>query len=124
LAEVGTGLDVYDMAISYQDSSSLFVATQNGIYKSIDDGGSWLPVNNKLPNQGRDLTCTHIKTSPWGTSEIFAVCNSQIYQTQDLGANWSLLQSPENITFVHPVTSQRILIAATKDYGVFSLPLP
>lgn len=119
IANVGAYLDVYDLSVSYYNSSVLFVATPNGVYKSMDAGGSWTPVNNGLPYQGHELLCTDVETSPWGESEVFAVCGSQVYESHDLGATWDLMEGVENATVIHPMKSAKVLLVATEKDGLF-----
>jgi len=124
LANVGSGLEVLDLGISYHDPSLLFVGTPAGVYKSEDGGGSWIPVNGTLPEQGKDLSCNSIQTSQWENTEVFAVCKGKIYQSKDLGAQWSLIQSPDEVNIIHLMSDSKIMLAATKELGIFSYTLP
>ena len=113
LADVGSGLLIVELDVSYQDPRFLLVATEeNGIYRSQDGGGSWSPINNSLPGQGNELICTDAKFSPWDSASIFAVCNGQAYQSKDLGANWSLLPGLTDISILAMMTGPEYLLAA------------
>ena len=51
--EVNFGLPyayLYSIAIDPVATSNLYIGTANGIYKSIDGGGSWVPANTGLTN--------------------------------------------------------------------------
>ena len=71
------------------DGTSLFVASDGGVYRSIYNGISWAPwtaVNN-------GLTYTDVRAlviSPGGT-EIFAGTSGGVYRSTDNGANWNPL---------------------------------
>jgi lysophospholipase L1-like esterase/photosystem II stability/assembly factor-like uncharacterized protein len=72
-----------------------------GVYKSMDDGITWKPVNNGLsPNLGTQVVCTWLALSK--DSVLYAllngveapphpyleVANSMIYQSRDAGNTW------------------------------------
>jgi photosystem II stability/assembly factor-like uncharacterized protein len=121
LAGVGPGMGVNDLAVSYADSSLVFLGTPNGLYRSRDGGGSWEPINQTLPAQGKDLVCTSVQTSPWREQEVYAACNGLVFHSTDLGSSWEALEAPQDVRLIHLLDKPKVLLAATQQFGLWSL---
>ena len=129
LADVGASFNVTAMALSSDSSDIIFAGTvANGIYKSNDGGGSWIPMNNTLPGQGNDLRCRALLIDPIHSSTVYAAFRDLgIYQTTDGGESWSEVSSglsaeaKENITVLAISPDEpRFLFAGTDGQGIWS----
>ncbi len=96
-----------------------------GIWKSVDEGASWTPLSDFMPNIA--VTCLAFDpTNPdiiWaGTGEGFfnadAVRGAGIFRSTNAGANWFRLPSTNNVNFffvqdlvISPVDSNHIYAA-------------
>lgn len=86
-------------------ASVLYLTTDgNGIYKSVDQGESWLTVNSDL----NDLNISKIAVSPEDAEFVLAASATTLYRTTNGGRSWSavLKQLPiTSISFGHPADS-------------------
>jgi photosystem II stability/assembly factor-like uncharacterized protein len=78
---------VRDVAVPWDHSQPLLVATDSGLFSSIDDGHSWLPVSGGLPPS----TVNSVIYSPANGSCVYAIQFGQLYRSTDSGASWSQL---------------------------------
>jgi photosystem II stability/assembly factor-like uncharacterized protein len=70
-----------DVWCSLVKDSSIFVGTGNGVYRSKDNGKSWVAANNGLPKDNTyNLAVSGIN--------IFAATAQGVYLSTDNGANW------------------------------------
>ena len=89
-----------DIYIDPNDSNTLWVATNNGVYKSTNAGTSWTQT---LSGNIKD-----IKLKPGDTSVIYAVTNDLFYKSIDGGDSFTLITSP-----ALPAQSGRFVIDVT-----------
>lgn len=83
-----SGVDIFTADLAINSSGHIFVGTGNGIYRSMDNGASWTPINNGLkPNSSgtRNVFALAINSS----GHIFAAIWDQIYLSIDNGNNWT-----------------------------------
>lgn len=84
--EINTGLGaalIYD--IDFNAADEIFIATNNGIFTSTDDGDNWTPLTID-PTLSLVFT---IAVSPNGTLFAATAVDSAIYRSTDNGSNWS-----------------------------------
>jgi photosystem II stability/assembly factor-like uncharacterized protein len=124
LAGVGPNLTVNDLAASYWDPDSVFVATDQGVYHSNDRGLEWVPINNSLPQQGFELRCLSVQASPWEPSGVYVLCEGQVFESRDNGTSWTLIDAPAELMFLHAMIEPKLLLAASKDEGLWAYELP
>lgn len=87
---------------------SVFVATDNGLYKSVDNGITW---NQAYPGAPQSMCTTMFN----GTMVLCGFSGSGIYYSADQGSNWPImLASPGNIEIldfrINPQNSDEILL--------------
>ncbi|HMC00133.1 MAG TPA: T9SS type A sorting domain-containing protein [Flavobacteriaceae bacterium] len=88
-----------DIYMNPNDSNMLWVATNGGVYKTIDGGANWV---EKLNGNIKD-----IKLKPGDPSTIYAVTTSTFYISTDFGETFS------DISSGLPTTSNRLVIDVT-----------
>ena len=109
------GIDTYSMVIG----QGLYAGTGTGIWKSMDDGNTWNPVNTGLPGG----TVLALVIDPSNSSTLYAGMNgSGVYKTTNGGGNWTAVNSGltnlvATCLAINPLNPS-ILYAGTPD-GVF-----
>ncbi|HEX4231055.1 MAG TPA: YCF48-related protein [Bryobacteraceae bacterium] len=78
---------VRDVAVPWDHSQPLLVATDSGLFSSVDNGHSWLPVSGGLPPS----TVNSVIYSPANGSCIYAIEFGQLYRSTDSGSSWARL---------------------------------
>jgi len=121
-----------DLAISPPAPSTVFAAMHSdGIYKSTDDGTSWIKLANGLPASG--FARINMAISPSDTNVIYAsfVANSGalygMYKTTDAGHSWHNLPNTPNYLYymgsycnciiVHPTNTDICYAGGVFPYG-------
>ena len=74
-----------ELIIDPDDTQTLWVATTNGVFKTINGGNSW---NNVRSGNFDDL-----EMKPGDTSTLYAATNNTVYKSEDAGENWSNVTS-------------------------------
>ncbi|MDU8886733.1 T9SS type A sorting domain-containing protein [Yeosuana sp. MJ-SS3] len=90
-----------DIYMNPNDSDMLWVATNGGVYKTIDGGTNWV---EKLNGNIKD-----IKLKPGDPSTIYAVTTNTFYISSDFGETFS------DISSGLPASSNRMVIDITPD---------
>ncbi len=121
--EMNAGLPVLpftsDLLIDQNDSSVLFAATEEGIYRSIDDGGiAWKPTG--LKGMGIRVLVQH----PQDASVLFAGTEDHgIFKSSDGGKTWEQRNSSLEHRTVYSIVinpvDPAILYAGTHGGGVY-----
>jgi photosystem II stability/assembly factor-like uncharacterized protein len=105
IAHVGANYNVADIVADPTNASIVYSCTGNrdysyqsitfdkgyGLYISTDSGGSWLPINNGLPNQGNETECTKVALDSSNTQRVYVAVNGQVYVSENKGENWKQL---------------------------------
>lgn len=114
----GTGSASGDILINPSDSNMLWVATNNGIYRSTNAGTSWTVVQSGDFSQGR------IRLKPGNNSTVYAVSKNRFYRSTNSGASFSIIttglpsSSGRLLLDVTPANSEVIyILSATNGYG-------
>ena len=89
-----------DIFINPNDSNMLWVATNNGVYKTSDAGVTW---TNKLSGNVKDL-----KIKPNDYSTLYAVKNKKFFKSTDFGETFAQVT-----TAGMPANTRRMAIAVT-----------
>ncbi len=69
------------LVVDPASQGTLYIGTNNGVYKTVDSGLTWLPVNNGLP-------ASYINSLKFISSTLYAVTSSSLYKSIDGGLNW------------------------------------
>lgn len=113
-----TGSASGDILINPSDSNMLWVATDNGIYRSTNAGANWALVQTGDFSQGR------IRLKPGNNSTVYAVSKNRFYRSTNSGASFSVIttglpaSSGRLLLDVTPANSEVIyILSATNGYG-------
>ncbi len=71
--------------IKVDQNNNLYASTANGIYKSTDDGVTWIQINNGLYDVNNVKS---MAIDPLNASNIFCGSNTTIFKSTDGGLNW------------------------------------
>jgi photosystem II stability/assembly factor-like uncharacterized protein len=108
------------LAIDPAVPTTLYAGTNNGVYKSTDGGGNWLPVNTNLPDM---LTISVLAIDPLTSTTLYAGSELRgVYKSTDGGGNWT----PVNVGLPSEIHALAIdpampatLYAGTAGGGIF-----
>jgi photosystem II stability/assembly factor-like uncharacterized protein len=91
----------------------------NGIYRSMDDGATWMPVNNGLPVEViDDLEYIYVESVGSNGTYLFAGTASGIYRSNNDGASWELANGPLTANF--SVYANKWLKTGNKTLAIFA----
>jgi photosystem II stability/assembly factor-like uncharacterized protein len=93
---------------------SIYLATNNGFFRSVDQGGHWTRLT--LPVQDQSASILTVATSPTNDSLVYTAVGSTIYKSTDGGNTWQTQNSNTTslITalLVHPQNPQLVYAGA------------
>lgn len=75
------------LAVDPSNSSTLWLTTDKGLFRSYDGGNSWNYVN--MPVRQRDASPFAVSVAPSSSSVIYASSNSVVFKSLDGGETWS-----------------------------------
>ncbi|HMQ47682.1 MAG TPA: FlgD immunoglobulin-like domain containing protein [Saprospiraceae bacterium] len=85
------GVSVFQLAWSYADTSTVWLAASNGIWKSTDAGMTWVLKKGDGTNQ-QTAICNDILQHPTNPDLLYASFDGNgIWRSSDAGENWSKL---------------------------------
>jgi photosystem II stability/assembly factor-like uncharacterized protein len=90
-----SGYTVTAVVIDPARPDTVYAATEEGgVFKSTDGGATWLPVNEGIGVNDRDIASLAI--DPHQTSTLYAGtrAGAGIFKSTDGGAHWTLLRRP------------------------------
>jgi len=87
LAEFKIGSQFRDLVISLEDPAVTYLATDYGLFKSIDTGDHWTRINLLTPDQQTIINTLAI--NPNNSQEIYYATDTTFYRSVDGGVNWS-----------------------------------
>ena len=107
-APVGKWVTPYDLVPNYPN---IIVAGYDTIFRSLDQGNTWLPISGDLSG---GWNITDLEISPTNTNVIYASEGVRFYRTLNSGATWStsVLPGSGQITRIacHPTKSNVLWI--------------
>lgn len=124
----GNTKGISSIAWDKSDSNVIYIGTGdfnndaigNGVFKSIDGGKSWQPINNGISNQ---LIVKCIVIDPRNSNIVLIGTNSGIYRSINGGKNWKQCNYPGGINIrdleMNPALSNWV-IATSDDRCYFS----
>ena len=77
-------------ALAAAGSSRVYAGTDNGVYRSLDNGNSWSATPFPQPTAG---ATTALVVDPTNQDRLFAATPEGIYRTTDAGTSWTLVSS-------------------------------
>jgi photosystem II stability/assembly factor-like uncharacterized protein len=83
---------VYDIAIDFNNHMNVYIATYEGIYKSIDGGINWNWSGEGIGS----ANVSSIVINPDNHKTLFASCTYGVYRSDDSGASWKSLGLKDN----------------------------
>jgi Secretion system C-terminal sorting domain len=81
---------VWDLMINPQNPNTIYAATTEGVYKSIDAGGNWNLVLNQTMVMDLDMDYSDTTILYAGVGNLSSASKG-LYKTNNSGASWSLL---------------------------------
>ena len=107
----GANVNVYSVGHS---ATALFCGTDQGVYRSTDNGASWVNVNGPLPASGPAIHCTKIYTFGDATFLVYTgevgTNGGGVFRTFDNGTTW--LQAFSGL-------SVNMIVSNLDEYGGF-----
>ena len=86
------GVVANSFVIDAADSNRAYAATENGVYRSLNQGVSWFPSNGGLPPS---LAVNDIARRTDGSPVLYIGTRGQgVWQSVDYGANWGQFGPP------------------------------
>ena len=74
---------VNGFAVDFQNPRIMYVAMRDGLFKTTDAGGTWMPLTKHLKNLGS------VTVKPRRPSEIYvATLDGVIFKSADGGVKW------------------------------------
>ena len=124
------GRTVFDLAFDPRDARVLYAATDDGVWKSEDEGESWTDASSDLPREPGDSLAVHALVQDASRGEsLYAATRSGVYRSSDGGGSWraaregllpASLEAP--ITDLARTSLGASMLTATSD-GVYELDL-
>ncbi|MFH0989406.1 MAG: LamG-like jellyroll fold domain-containing protein [bacterium] len=107
------------LSLAVNSSNHLFAATEEGIYRSINNGQTWTPINNGMTSFGEaGPRCVALAMTPKG--DLFAAWYS-VYRSTDNGDSWSQHSSGLDGPVACFLTTVDGTVFAGRDKGAFRL---
>ena len=75
---------VYVLAIDPQAPGTLYAGTYGGVYKSINGGTNWTPINTGLS----DTRINSLAINPQAPETLYAGTGEGVFKSTNAGANW------------------------------------
>lgn len=86
------GLNIKDFVFLDDEAGTMFVATYNGLMKTVDGGVTWEKITLILPE--KKATVNAFAANPTDANEIYYVTNTTFYRSLDGGVSWTPVKIP------------------------------
>ncbi len=109
---ISTVSGFYDLGLDRKQSGVLYLGTEQGLYRSINDGANWSFM--ELPVKNNALRVSSVAINPGNSNNIFAGIGSSIFKSTNGGVTWQtkvLPTSSEIRSLVINPTSNNIIYA-------------
>lgn len=104
----GIGL-VQNLAIHPFDSTIIYAGTVGGLWKSIDEGNSWIPLSDSIAGYGISL----LEIDPTNGDIIYVGVGSFLLKSIDGGGSWDTLSLNGSKLLIHPLNTQILYLQST-----------
>ncbi len=100
----------YDLGLDRKQSGVLYLGTEQGLFRSVDDGQNWSFM--QLPVKNNALRVSSIAINPDNSNQIFAGIGSAIFKSTNGGVTWQTKVLPTNseirTLIINPVSNNII----------------
>lgn len=76
----------YDLALDQRQSGVLYLGTEQGLFRTVNDGGSWALIS--LPVKNAALRATAVAVNPSNSNNIFTTVASTLFKSVNGGLTW------------------------------------
>ncbi|HEV8601339.1 MAG TPA: hypothetical protein VGQ87_01935 [Patescibacteria group bacterium] len=76
----------YDLALDQRQSGVIYLAAEEGLIRSVNDGTSWSAIN--LPVKNASLRVSSVAVSPTNSNNLFVSIGSTVFKTLNGGITW------------------------------------
>ncbi len=76
----------YDLALDKRQAGVIYLATEEGLFRSVDDGATWGPI--ALPVKNAALRVSSVAVDPTNSNTLIATVASTIYKSVNGGLTW------------------------------------
>lgn len=126
-------LGIRTLAINPQSSSTLYVATTVGVFKSTNGGASWTASSSGIPaGVGGSVNIQTLAIDPLNPNNLYAGYQSQpgagptLFRSTNGGASWSsagseITLTPVNVIAIDPKTPATLYVAVGSTFGAGGL---
>lgn len=76
----------YDLVLDQRQPGVLYLGTQQGLFRSVNDGSSWSFMG--LPVKNSSLRVSAVAVNPNNSNNIFAAVSSTIFKSVNGGVTW------------------------------------
>jgi photosystem II stability/assembly factor-like uncharacterized protein len=83
------------LAADPQNPSTLYAATCAGVFKTVNAGANWRPVNSGLGEFACGLQAGSLAVDPQHTGTVYVISSNQIFKTTDGGERWAAIFMPK-----------------------------
>ncbi|MCL5735742.1 MAG: hypothetical protein M1274_09195 [Actinobacteria bacterium] len=106
--------------------STFYAATFEGVYKSIDGGGTWRKASTGLPDvtdppDPLDGAVNSILVDPTNPSTLYGTTNAGIYRSTDSGADWTLILESNGFSPQAPPARSSVVLAPSMPSRLYAL---
>jgi photosystem II stability/assembly factor-like uncharacterized protein len=104
---------VNTIAASPTESNFIFAGTDSGIFRSSDNGGNWITVNNGL--NSKLILSLSFKTNGTGIPILYAGTGCGLYYSLDYGNSWTITGVPSGKRYLAS-SDQAIFVGGSSLY--------
>lgn len=76
----------YDLALDQKQSGVVYLATEAGLIRTVNDGASWATIN--LPLRDQSQKSTSVVVNPSNSNNIFVAIGATIFKSVNGGLTW------------------------------------
>lgn len=109
---VSTVSTFYDLALDKKQSTVLYLGTQQGLFRTVNDGGSWSSIN--LPLKQASLRASAIVVNPNNSNNILVAVGSIIFKSINGGVSWETKVLPTSaevrVILINPQSNNLIYL--------------